>query len=129
MCKNGHTAINFEHAWGDGVAVLRFFNEVFTDTTTKPACTLDTAKHMDAQTSVEKLEFSLTPEVERGIYAAKERFNTTVHSLEVAEMQMMTYGKDYIKSKKLSPDALMQLAFQVRELEFKAEVELFFMWS
>lgn len=26
--RNGNAAINFEHSWGDGVAVLRFFNEV-----------------------------------------------------------------------------------------------------
>ena len=36
VTKNGLSAINFEHAWGDGVAVLRFFNELFTHTTTKP---------------------------------------------------------------------------------------------
>ena len=28
ICKDGKAAVNFEHAWGDGVAVLRFFNEV-----------------------------------------------------------------------------------------------------
>ena len=28
LCKDGKAAVNFEHAWGDGVAVLRFFNEV-----------------------------------------------------------------------------------------------------
>jgi carnitine O-palmitoyltransferase 2 len=29
--KNGHAAVNFEHSWGDGVAVLRFFNEIYDD--------------------------------------------------------------------------------------------------
>lgn len=28
VCKDGKAAVNFEHAWGDGVPVLRFFNEV-----------------------------------------------------------------------------------------------------
>ena len=28
---------NFEHSWGDGVAVLRFFNETFKDSTEMPA--------------------------------------------------------------------------------------------
>ena len=28
--------MNFEHSWGDGVAVLRYFNEVWKETTTKP---------------------------------------------------------------------------------------------
>ena len=29
VTKGGLSAVNFEHAWGDGVAVLRFFNEVW----------------------------------------------------------------------------------------------------
>lgn len=36
VTKNGLSAINFEHSWGDGVAVLRFFNELYKYTTTKP---------------------------------------------------------------------------------------------
>lgn len=32
VTKNGQAAVNFEHSWGDGVAVLRFFNELFDDT-------------------------------------------------------------------------------------------------
>lgn len=36
VTKNGLSAINFEHAWGDGVAVLRFFNELYNYTTTHP---------------------------------------------------------------------------------------------
>ena len=32
----GKASVNFEHAWGDGVAVLRYFNEVFQDSTEKP---------------------------------------------------------------------------------------------
>lgn len=36
MSKNGLAAINFEHSWGDGVAILRLFNEIYKDTTTRP---------------------------------------------------------------------------------------------
>ena len=28
ICNDGKAAVHFEHAWGDGVAMLRFFNEV-----------------------------------------------------------------------------------------------------
>lgn len=31
-------AINFEHSWGDGVAILRLFNEIYKDTTENPLC-------------------------------------------------------------------------------------------
>ena len=36
ITKNGHSAINFEHSWGDGVAVMRYIIEIHKDSTTKP---------------------------------------------------------------------------------------------
>lgn len=34
--KDGTTGINFEHSWGDGVAVLRYFNETFEEFSKSP---------------------------------------------------------------------------------------------
>lgn len=34
--KDGSTSVSFEHSWGDGVAVLRYFNELYSDTRTSP---------------------------------------------------------------------------------------------
>ena len=65
-----------------------------------------------------KLDLKLNPEMEREIYAAKETFDKTVNGLDVAELQVHTFGKNYIKNKKLSPDAIMHLAFQVRKHNF-----------
>ena len=42
MDSAGQTAINFEHSWGDGVAVLRYFNEVYKDSTEQPHVHPDT---------------------------------------------------------------------------------------
>ena len=92
--------------------------QVFKDTTTRPVCTPASAQSYNAQTTVRKLDLQLNSEIERGIYAAKEKFDNTVKGLDIAELQVHTYGKDYIKSKKLSPDAVMQLAFQVRTEDF-----------
>lgn len=36
VARDGNAGINFEHSWGDGVAVLRYFNEIYKETTTKP---------------------------------------------------------------------------------------------
>lgn len=38
VCKDGNAGLNFEHSWGDGVAVLRYFNEIYKETTTTPFC-------------------------------------------------------------------------------------------
>ena len=36
VAQDGKAAVNFEHSWGDGVAVMRFINESLKDSTTKP---------------------------------------------------------------------------------------------
>lgn len=38
VCKDGTAGVNFEHSWGDGVAVLRYFNEIYNETINKPIC-------------------------------------------------------------------------------------------
>lgn len=35
LTGSGNACVNFEHAWGDGVAVLRYFNEVFANSIDK----------------------------------------------------------------------------------------------
>ena len=96
------------------MAVLRFFNEVFTDTTQNPTCTPDQFTSLDSTTSnFRKLEFSLTSSLEKQIIAQKEKFQNITNSLDMTTLQMDKFGKMYLKEKKLSPDAMMQLAFQV----------------
>lgn len=36
VTKNGLAGVNMEHAWGDGVAVLRYLKDVYKDSTEKP---------------------------------------------------------------------------------------------
>lgn len=36
VAKDGTAAISFEHSWGDGVAVLRYFNEIYADSIASP---------------------------------------------------------------------------------------------
>lgn len=36
IASDGTTSVNFEHSWGDGVAVMRYCNDVYRDVTTKP---------------------------------------------------------------------------------------------
>ena len=38
VTKCGNACVNFEHSWGDGVAVLRYFNEVYKDSTENHHC-------------------------------------------------------------------------------------------
>lgn len=114
LAKDGQAAINFEHSWGDGVAVLRLQNEVFKDTTEKPQISPDTQPAaIDSSSAVRRLEFKLNPELEQGIRKAKENFQAAISKLTIDAMEFKQGGKEQLKKKKLSPDAIAQLAFQM----------------
>lgn len=64
ISKNAKMAINFEHAWGDGVAVVRFLNE------TVQASSSDTYtpnENADALLTVQKLDFDLDNKMKTAI--------------------------------------------------------------
>ncbi|KAI5938077.1 Carnitine O-palmitoyltransferase 2, mitochondrial [Manis javanica] len=114
IAKDGSAAVHFEHAWGDGVAVLRFFSEVFKDSTQTPAITPQSQPaHTDSSAAVQKLNFKLNDALETGIIAAKEKFDAIVKTLTVDFIQFQRGGKEFLKKQKLSPDSMAQLAFQM----------------
>lgn len=114
IAKDGQAAINFEHSWGDGVAVLRFQNEIFKDTTEQPLVHPDSAAAaVDSAAAVHRLQFKLDAELEGGIKKAKENFDSAVSKLTIDAMEFKKGGKEQLKKSKLSPDAIAQLAFQM----------------
>ena len=107
VTKGGHSAINFEHSWGDGVAVLRLFEEIYKDR--KQQCSECTP----TLEGVVRLEFSLSPRVAEAVEHAKQEIGERCRSLAIDTLQYHKYGKNDIKKHKLSPDAILQLAIQV----------------
>ena len=106
-----HTAINFEHAWGDGVAILRYFNEVYKDGKVIP----HTERGQPTMEGVADLDFSLTPNLKSTIERAREQVEASSKLLSTNVLQYQKFGKKDIKKLKMSPDAIMQLAFQVSQ--------------
>lgn len=107
VSKGAQAAINFEHSWGDGVAVLRFFEEIYKD-----------KKHYSStceptMEGVARLHFNLSPQITSAIEEAKRDVEEQCKSLSVGTLQYKKFGKDYIKKKTLSPDAFFQLAIQI----------------
>ncbi|XP_062251079.1 carnitine O-palmitoyltransferase 2, mitochondrial [Platichthys flesus] len=114
LTKDGQASINFEHSWGDGVAVLRLQNEIFKDTTEQPLVHPGSvAAAVDSASAVRRLEFRLDSELENGIKKAKENFDSAVSELTIDAMEFKRGGKKQLKKSKLSPDAIAQLAFQM----------------
>lgn len=42
IAEDGTAGVHFEHSWGDGVAVLRFFNDIYEDSITSAFAHPDT---------------------------------------------------------------------------------------
>lgn len=112
--KDGTTGINFEHSWGDGVAVLRYFNEVYKDTTNNPFVHVNTAASAGGvERSVKLLEFDFDAKAENDIRYAIKAHQEVVGSIDMNFLKYEKLNKAECKKFKVSPDAFMQLSFQL----------------
>ncbi|XP_055922535.1 carnitine O-palmitoyltransferase 2, mitochondrial [Eupeodes corollae] len=113
---DGTSAVNFEHSWGDGVAVLRYFNEIFTDSTESPQVHPNTIPYLphDNDCSVCSIDFQFDDLIHDKISNARKNHNQIINSLD---MHVLRYtngiNKKSCKRSGVSPDSIMQLAFQL----------------
>lgn len=109
--KNGAASLNFEHSWGDGVAVLRLFNELFDDTIKNKFVTLETKPSMHKSNSVTRLDFKLDDTLKTAIRQAQVTYKKSTEAVHLKNFEL-DYGRGVPKKYKLSPDSLMQSGIQ-----------------
>uniref|UniRef100_A0A8C8VLW3 Choline/carnitine acyltransferase domain-containing protein n=1 Tax=Pelusios castaneus TaxID=367368 RepID=A0A8C8VLW3_9SAUR len=112
VTSDGTAGINFEHSWGDGVAVLRFVNEVYRNSTRHPAI-LPHSGPAELSVTCQKLEFKLNDSIKSAINASHMKFDETRQKLSVKMFEFRKFGKEFLVKQKLSPDAVFQLACQM----------------
>ncbi|XP_036609299.1 carnitine O-palmitoyltransferase 2, mitochondrial-like isoform X2 [Trichosurus vulpecula] len=123
LTKDGSAAINFEHSWGDAMTVLRFMKEVFLDSTEAPAVQpREDPVATDASKAVKKLHFHLNDSLREGITNAKANYDTAARNFSVKLVQFEKEGKHFLKQEGVSPDAMIQLAFQMAFLGLYGQV-------
>jgi carnitine O-palmitoyltransferase 2 len=136
--KDGWAGLTFEHAWGDGVAVMRFFNDINQDskqhqwsTDLNPKAMSTKPKRLSNKaifnTMIYKLgkkinivfflstAFEIDAKTQEALNAARKRLSNHVDSLDINPFILEKYGKKACKAWGISPDSLMQLGFQVRD--------------
>lgn len=130
VCKNGSAGINFEHTGVDGHTVLRFASDVYTDTILRFARTIngqapslwsstspdpskrDPESFGDVTTTPHKLEWDMTPELAIAVRFAETRLADLIQQNEFQTLEFAGYGKNFIISMGISPDAYVQMAYQ-----------------
>ncbi|KAM3963750.1 carnitine palmitoyltransferase 2 [Aphomia sociella] len=108
---DGVAGVNFEHSWGDGVAVLRFFQDIYNETTTKPFVHPDT-KPSDSNITVSRLDFNVDDKSKEFVEKAKREYKQWCDSLSIDYVLYEGLTKEACKKFKVSPDCIMQLGFQ-----------------
>lgn len=99
------------------MGVMRLLNEVYNENSTNPQLTA-AAEGAAPTNLVERVEFKLPDSVKDGISQTKKDYEQVTSSLSINILEFHEFGRNLAKKHKLSPDAVMQLAFQVARLLF-----------
>ena len=115
---NGLAGLNFEHAWGDGVAVMRFFDDILNDNFSTAYVSNDASMPSSCQAhGVQEIQFNLDDDLKSRIDKARRSHLEKLSTLDFKAMRRDGFGKNACKKVKVGPDALMQLAFQIANLK------------
>lgn len=106
---DGVTGLTYEHSPAEGqpIAVMTDYIVNYIDQgkgNKKPSAKPSEPKH---------LRFNVKPEVKEMIKASQTHLDRLVANLELNCFQYDKYGKNFIKSQKLSPDSYLQMAMQL----------------
>lgn len=112
VCRNGRAGVNWEHAWGDGVAVLYFFNEVHKVAQAAPA-RAPSAAWAGGPPPGSRLHWDLDPATTAAIRAAEAYSDETVAATDLNVFQTESLTRGDVKRSLLSPDGVMQMAMQL----------------
>ncbi|KAJ6638879.1 Carnitine O-acetyltransferase [Pseudolycoriella hygida] len=107
--ENGLNGLNYEHSPAEGqpIAVLSDFinTELLKPSDNKP-------RVMKQTVQPQKLEFSITQNTQKDILEASKHIDELANNLQVTVLDYKGYGKNFIKSQKMSPDSYLQMAMQ-----------------
>ncbi|CAF0832301.1 unnamed protein product [Didymodactylos carnosus] len=114
MLSDGTLGLNCEHSWGDGVALMRFCNDIDKDATENPKLDSSSINQTSAsRENIEKLEFQLTDEIKSELEQSKRNYEQFVGKFNVNVYKSNVIGKNSMKKSQLSPDSIMQLGLQL----------------
>ncbi|KAG0682833.1 hypothetical protein C6P42_002348 [Pichia californica] len=133
ITKDGKSGINFEHTGVDGHTVLRFASDIYTDSILRFAKTINKDSPSiwkDNQIITKtvnsiprKLEWNLTNDISLALRFAETRLSDLINQNEFSTLSYNKYGMERIKKMGMSPDAFIQMSFQLTYYSLYGKVE------
>ncbi|GAB6021932.1 hypothetical protein CHUAL_006094 [Chamberlinius hualienensis] len=110
--SNGELGISYEHSPAEGPPVANL-SDAAVDSVFGQKLNLKFSPLTKATNSPTRLDFELTDNALNSVTEAKQHLDKLVANLDMACFVFEPYGKNYIKSQKLSPDSFIQMALQL----------------
>jgi carnitine O-acetyltransferase len=125
--KNGHVAVNGEHAGLDGYPVHRLIRHIHQESG-KSALSGQKNAPPTSTKAPEKLNFHLSGDLRQMIRNASDKFEKLIDDTKTVVIEFCHFGKERIKAFNVSPDAFVQMALQLSQYrlfgEFKSTYEV-----
>eukprot|EP01130_Rhizamoeba_saxonica_P014700 TRINITY_DN643_c0_g1_i4.p1 TRINITY_DN643_c0_g1~~TRINITY_DN643_c0_g1_i4.p1 ORF type:complete len:713 (+),score=145.76 TRINITY_DN643_c0_g1_i4:39-2141(+) len=119
VCQNGKSGINMEHTGIDGHTSLRFATDIFNysirrrcDSPSPYRNRIENLQDSD-KPFVERLNWELSVDLKKEIEKATLKYTQLVQTTDTKVLHFTAFGKRFIVRNKISPDALVQVAFQL----------------
>jgi len=109
--RNGKFGVNGEHSGLDGYPVHRLIRFIYDQ-----SASLDSEQNFVVGKSTrtpQKLKFSFNSRIQKILSRAENNFGALINDTLVRVVDFREFGKERIKSFKISPDAFLQLALQL----------------
>ncbi|ODV87399.1 hypothetical protein CANARDRAFT_5937 [[Candida] arabinofermentans NRRL YB-2248] len=141
VTKDAKVGINFEHTGVDGHTVLRFASDIYTDsilrfartinnnspslwkTSSPDPSTRDPSTFGNVITTPRKLEWNLTNELSLALRFGETRLSDLINQNEFSTLEFKSYGMERIKKMGMSPDAYVQMCFQLAYYALYGKIE------
>jgi len=114
ISANGKSGIHMEHSGMDGHTILRYAAELHNITTSKKL-----VKQANFQSRPKALQWRFSPQLLKAIAEAEVQFRHEIERTDTNVLLFQDYGRKFILSQKFSPDAFVQIAFQLAFFKLK----------
>eukprot|EP00760_Papus_ankaliazontas_P034484 PhM_4_TR7219/c0_g1_i1/m.89865/K08766/CPT2; carnitine O-palmitoyltransferase 2 len=114
VTNNGVVGVNFEHSWGDGVAVLRTVVDLFGQYMQSVEALKKNRHRPDAGCGWEQLPFKLDSKLKSSVKKAQTRLISDLDNTDYYCLVYPKFGKkDGVFKTEMKPDPFVQVAFQL----------------